>query len=182
VKINFLISIIILSFLFCCNRNNVIENNVTLFLDTKDSQFSDEHFLIDSIRIEHNDSLRIIFYTGSYQDTRTYHKKANGLYEIRPRFNEIPEENFGTDTILTFSKSDTIFLFHSEFDFIPFVFYYGFANCEYKILKENGIYKSTKKSLIDTTYKEIFFYDKDYNICKYINTWKDNESVYIKKE
>ncbi len=104
---------------------------------------------------------------------------------IRERFNEIPaaaREYLGMDTILSFYKSDTTFVYHSAFDFILLVFYYSYADCQYKILKEKNAYKSIKTSLIDTTYREIFYYDKDYYIYKFINTYKDNYCVYVKKE
>lgn len=52
---------------------------------------------------------------------------------------------------------------------------------QYNIAKEGNNYKSIKQSLIDTTYKEIIFYDKDYRIYKYINTWKGEKCVYMKK-
>ena len=179
-KFNFFLVIIAISFLFCCNKNNVKEKHVTLLLDIKNSQCNDDRFLIDSINIEYSDSLRMFFSTGDYKHLKVFHKGKNGIYEIRKRFNE-EIECFGTDTILTFYKSDTIFLYHSAFNFVPIVFYYGFADCKYELLKENDTYKTIKQSLIDTTYKEIFFYDKDYKIYKFINTWKDNECVYVKK-
>lgn len=180
-KLKFFLLIAISSFLLHCNKNDANEKHITLFLDTNNSRWIDEHFLIDSIKIEHDDSLKIIFYTGDYQYFRSYYKSINGIYEIRERFDE-EMKYFGVDTILTLYKSDTTFIFHSEFDFIPIVFYYAFTDSKYSIISKNDIYKSIKQSLVDTTYKEIFFYDEDYNIYKFINTWQDNECVYVKKK
>ena len=182
-KSKFLLIITSISLLFCCNKNNNYEKHVTLLLDTIDSNYSDERFLIDSINIEFTDSISVFFNTGDYTNLRVFYKHKNGMYEIRERFNEKPDSEYlGIDTILTFYKSDTTFIYHSAFDFIPLVFYYSFADCKYEMLKENDTYKTIKQSLIDTTYREIYYYDKYYNIYKYINTWKDNNCVYVKKE
>jgi hypothetical protein len=173
--------IIVVSLLsFCCNKQNDNYKRVTLFLDFKNSQYTDNRFLIDSINVEYNDSIKIIRYTGDYQFESIYYKNKNGIYESRKRCNE-ELECFGTDTILTFYKSDTTFIYNSAYEFISLVFYYTLADCKYDIIKENDIYKTIKQSLIDTTYREKFFYDENYNIYKYINTWKENECVYVKK-
>ena len=183
VKLNYFLVITILSCLLYCNNHNGNEKHIVLFLDSKNSNYTDERFLIDSINIEYGDSVSMFFNTGGDTTLRVFHEYKNGLYEIRERFNEIPDREYlGIDTILSFSKLDTTFIYHSAFDFIPLVFYYSFADCKYEISKEKNVYKTIKTSLLDTTYKEIFFYDKDYHIYKFINTYKDNYCVYIKKE
>ncbi|MDR3046361.1 MAG: hypothetical protein LBU51_01950 [Bacteroidales bacterium] len=174
----FIITVVLL--LFSCSKQN--DNRcLTLLLDPKSSEYTDDRFLIDSINVIYDDSLKIIRHTGDYQFESRFHQDENGIYEIRERCNE-ELDCFGTDTILTFYKSDTTFIYHSAYKFIPLVFFYTLADCKYEIISIDNNYKTIKQSIIDTTYKEIFFYDKNYHIYKYVNTWKDNKCVYIKKE
>jgi hypothetical protein len=182
-KMKFFLVLTVLPLLFfgTCNKQNNNNRLVTLCLDTNNSQYTDDRFLIDSINVEYNDSIKIIRYNGDYQFESIYHKIKDGIYEIRERCNE-ESECFGTDTILTFYKLDTTFIYNSAYIFIPMVFFYTLADCKYDIIKEENGYKTTKQSLIDTTYKEVYYYDDSYNIHKYINTWKDNKCVYVKKE
>jgi hypothetical protein len=180
-RLKFFLIIFALLSLFCCNKQNNDERRLTLRLDFKNSEYADDRFVIDSINVEYDDSIKIIFYTGDYQYARIYHQNENSIYEIRERCNE-EIECFGTDTILTFSKSDTTFVYKSAYDFIPIVFLYAFADCIYTIKHEGNEYMTIKQSIIDTTYKEIFFYDKEYNIYKFVNTWENNRCVYVKRE
>jgi hypothetical protein len=168
--------------LFGCSPQNNDKKHLALLLDFNNSQYTEVRFVIDSINVKYDDSITIVFYAGGYQHERVYHKNENSLiYEIRERWNE-EMKCFGIDTILTFSKSDTTFVYNSAYNFVPVVFLYAFADCRYTIAKEDNVYKTIKQSLVDTTYKEIFFYDKDYNIYKFVNTWKNNKCVYVKKE
>jgi hypothetical protein len=171
----------IFSLLFSCTNQNDGYKHITLLLEPQNSQYTDNRFLMDSINVENGDSFKITRYNGDYQFKSIYHRKENGLYEIRKRCNE-ELECFGTDTILTFYKSDTSFIYNSAYIFIPIVFLYTFADCKYDIIKEKDVYKTVKQSLVDTTYKEIYYYDQDFNIYKYINTWKDNRCVYLRND
>jgi hypothetical protein len=174
-------SIVIIFLLFSCCKPKVSSTDITLFLDTIESQYTDDRFLIDSICIEYRDSMSITRYTGDYQFKSQYYKKADGIYEVRERWKE-GFEYLGIDTILTFCKSDTTFIYNSAYDFISIVFQYTLADAKYSILKENDTYKTIKQSLIDTTYTETFFYVDKFNIYKFINTWQDNKCVYVKRE
>ena len=176
----FSITIIIL-LLFSCCKPKVSSTDITLFLDTIESQYTDDRFLIDRIYIEYSDSMSITRYTGDYQFKSQYYKKADGIYEVRERWKE-GFEYLGIDTILTFCKFDTTFIYNSAYDFIPIVFQYTLADAKYNIVKESGTYKTVKQSLIDTTYTETYFYDDNFNIYKFINTWQDNKCVYAKRK
>lgn len=171
--------VVILS-LFSCNKSNIGHTDITLVLDKKESQYNDERFLIDSIFIEYNDSIKITRYTGNYQFQSIYHKKENGIYEIRERCNE-ELECFGADTILTFYKSDTTFIYDSAYDFMSTVFQYTLGNSKYNFKHTGNIYETVKQSLIDTTYTETFLYDDNFIINKFINTWQENRCVYVRE-
>ena len=110
-----------------------------------------------------------------------YFRIGNNLWEKRHRSNDFGEF-LKIDSIPTFFLNDTSFIYKSAREIFPVVRIYSYADCRYIIKKQGEEYVTVKQSTIDTTYKEIFFYDKDFNIHKYINTYKDNYCVYIRKE
>lgn len=96
--------------------------------------------------------------------------------------------NFGSltvnrvDTILTFSKKGTNFFYKSGLYFIPNVPMFSIADNRYTIKRLKNGYMSIKQSTANTAYKEIYFYDENYIINKYILVWKDNRYVYVRKK
>jgi hypothetical protein len=146
---------------------------------TIDKPFFSDSFLItnynkDSIIIKN-------YYKGSYFQY-TYFWKNNDFYEERHIVN-YPEQIFEIDTILTFSHKDTAFLYHSNRDdFIVTLVDLSLFNSKYTILQDRKGYRTIKQSLVDTTYTEIFYYDQNYDIYKFVNTWRDNKCIYVRKE
>lgn len=156
-------------------------NKVTFLLDSQNSSYTDERFLKDSICIVYKDSIKMFFYEGDYTNESVYFEKDNNLYELRERFSEIPDESFGVDTILTFSKKDTSFMYKSAFEYVPTIFYYSLADNKYNIFKDGGMYVTVKQSLVDSTYTEKFYYDENFKIIKFVYTYQDNICTYIPK-
>ena len=91
----------------------------------------------------------------------------------------IIEDNTISDTILMFSVNDTTFIWNCPSRiFPPFKRFSPYFDSKYTIEKSRNGYKTIRQSLVDSTYKEIYFYNKNYIIYKFINTYKDNKCVY----
>lgn len=183
-KIKIFFFLMITVFFSCKNRNNTIK----LYFDEKLSTVYEKSLIRDSIIIHYysNDSILLLKYSNGDYKQILFFNLDDVFFERRRRVTEIGEF-IGIDSILTFSKKDTVFEYKSARRFIPLVQDYSYANCIYTIKQAGNKYMTIKQStlqqsILDTTYKEIFFYDKNYNIYKFINTWKDNECVYVKKE
>ena len=162
--------------LVSCNKR--VENrSVTLTLDASESTYTDKRFLIDSIRIIYGDSIHIQRYTGDYGYESHFFVQGDKVFEVRERCNE-ELECFGNDTILTFGKSDTTFIYKSAYDFISIVFQYTLTDNKYSIGKDGIMFVTTKQSLVDSTYTEKYYYDESLLISKFVNTYKDNVCVY----
>jgi len=171
------IFILLMTLISCHNDNN---KSITLILDSSVSEYTDERFLIDSIQIVYGDSIKILRYTGDYIYESNFYKYDDKIFELRERCNE-ESECFGMDTILTFSKSDTTFIYKSSYDFISIVFQYTLADNIYSIMKEGNMFVTTKQSLVDSTYTERFYYDNSFNINKFANTYQGNTCIYSVK-
>jgi hypothetical protein len=176
---SFLILLLILS----CQEQNNKYYSYKLIFDTNLSDVNEKSLIIDSLIFnKHNkDSIFMEKCSNGKCFQFTFLLSNGEFYERRYSFNDVGDF-FGIDSILTFSKRDTSFIYKSEYEFIPIVQSYSYADCKYTIRKTGNDFVTEKQSLIDTTYKEIFFYDKDYHIYKFINTWKDNTCVYVKKD
>lgn len=174
-KYNILFVILLLIFISC--SKNELKKSITLVLDVNESTYTDERFLIDSIKVVYSDSIYIQRYTGDYTYGSVFYKSKDKVFEMRERCDE-ESECFGFDTILTFSKSDTTFMYKSAYDFISIVFQYTLANSKYSIYKEGNMFVTTKQSLVDSTYTEKYYYDEFFLISKFVNTYKDNICIY----
>ena len=170
-------------FTLSCNNKLSKETSYVLYYEPDSSHVLKKSLIRDSIIIEYyqKDSMLFLKYSnGDYKENLFFLHNGN-LVERHYRGNDFGEI-LGIDSIITFSTKDTSFFYKSALEFIPIVLAYSFADCRYIIKKQGEEYVTVKQSTIDTTYKEIFFYDKDFNIHKYINTYKDNYCVYIRKE
>jgi hypothetical protein len=179
IKLKCILILVVIVFSSCKNENKTIILNFEAELSTA----NETSLIRDSIVIQYysNDSILFLKYSnGDYKRSR-YFNMNNVFFERRISVTEVGEF-VGIDSILTFSKKDTVFEYKSARRFIPIVQDYSFADCIYSIKHKGDEYKTIKQSLVDSTYKEIFFYDKNYHIYKYVNTWKDNKCVYVKKE
>jgi hypothetical protein len=172
---------ILLIIVICSCKNQ--DKTVVLCLDDELSTVQEKNLIRDSIVIHYysSDSILLLKYFGGHYKRTLYFNMNDVFFERRKRATEVGEY-LGIDSILTFSKQDSIFEYKSARRFYPLVQDYSFGDCIYTIKYENNEYMTIKQSTIDTTYKEIFFYDKDYNIYKYVNMWQNNECVYVRRE
>lgn len=177
----YLLFFLILFLILSCNIKNK-EYTSTLCFDPVNSTI-DKPFFQDSIKTTYyaNDSIVIKnYYKNSYYES-LYFNSNDSFFEKRFVSNLLANF-FGIDTIFTFSTKDTTFIYKSKRDdFIVTLIDLSLFDSKYNIAKEGNSYKTIKQSLIDTTYKEIFFYDEHYRIYKYINTWKGDRCIYVKK-
>lgn len=154
-----------------------------LFFDAGSSSVA-KPFFRDSIIITYygNDSVLIKNYFQNDYFQNLYFFHDNFFYEKR-FVTDLPGNVFEMDTILTFAKKDTVFDYLSKRDdFIVTLIDVSLFNSKYSIEKDENEYKTRKQSMIDTTYKEEFFYDENYRIYKFVNTWRGDKCVYLKKE
>ena len=171
-------------FTLSCNNKLSKETSYVLYYEPDSSHVTEKRMIGDSIVIKKNSQDSILISTHISNMTvyeSLYFRIGNNLWEKRYRYNDFGEF-LKIDSIPTFFLNDTSFIYKSAIDFFPVVRTYSYADCRYIIKKQGEEYVTVKQSTIDTTYKEIFFYDKDFNIHKYINTYKDNYCVYIRKE
>jgi hypothetical protein len=179
IKLKYFFILSVIALCSCKNENKTIVLNFEAEL----SSVYEKSLIRDSIVVQvySNDSILLLKYSnGDYKQSR-YFNMNDAFFERRISVTEVGKF-VRIDSILTFSKKDTVFKYGSARKFIPFVQDYSFADCIYSIKHEGNEYKTIKQSAIDTTYKEIFFYDHNYHIYKYVNMWKDNKCVYVKKE
>jgi hypothetical protein len=158
----------------------------TLLIDTEHSIIVDSLFAYDSIVVNDDIFDRAITFT-RYSNGRPFTANLhmlndNEYYEIRQIDNALMYfSNIQEDTILTLltlSNKDTCSVF--LYDRVCFaVWEYQWGSMAYEMTKEDNIYKTFKRSLQDSTYTEIFYYNDKYQISKFINTWRNNKIVYI---
>lgn len=174
--------VLLMFLLVSCNKQSNKEFSYVLIFSPENSNVIKKSLLFDSIFIKnyYNDSILISRYSNAKPIEAIFFNDNGSFWEKRYRCNDLGEF-LGIDSILTFSKKDATFFYKSERVFIPIIWQYSFADCLYSISKVGNEYITTKQSLVDTSYKEIFYYDKDYNIYKFINIWKNNKCVYIKR-
>ena len=169
------------------NSSNIVLGKIIFSYDSINSKLVDQKFKYDSLLVNRirKDSMTIIRYLGGegYHFYVMLSLKNNSFYENR----QIPQLVIKGETetyivlIPTFMQKDTIFTYIPTDDFYAvFVNDLGFGKCSYQIKSNNEGFLTIKQSLIDTTYREIYCYDRHFNIYKYINTWKENKCVYIK--
>ena len=174
-----LLTMIVLLLFSCGNSKET--SKYTLMINPDLSNITEKRLVRDSIVIKTYGLDSILFI--NYGDGRIgrefmYFYNNNDLYERRYTF--APGVYGKRDTILAFSKTDTSF--HKPgVDIIISVLDYSFGDCRYTIKKNKNGYMSIKQSTINTAYKEIYFYDENYTINRYILVWKDNRYVYERK-
>jgi len=185
-----LLALVVIVFVACNkpNASNIILGKIFFSYDSINSKLVNHEFKYDSLFINRigKDSMIITRYLGGegYYFYSTFSFKNPYFCENRLIPQLIIEGETETSIIFipTFMQRDTIFTYIPEDDFVAFfVNDLGFGKCKYQIKKNNDEFLTIKQSLIDTTYHETYYYDRHYNIYKYINAWKDNQCVYVRK-
>lgn len=175
-----IISLIIGIALVSCEANK----KVVLVLDKSSSHIDDDRFPLDSVCFNYTDSIIMYKYYPKRHFEVYFFKSENAVYERRSVYDynnsTISGEYVRDDYVLTLSVQDTTFIYKYTQQFLATVWDYSYADSKYEIRKINeGEYITTKQSLIDSTYKEIFYYNKDFQVTKFINTYKENICIYI---
>ncbi|MCD7972130.1 MAG: hypothetical protein LUG18_05600 [Candidatus Azobacteroides sp.] len=177
-KKNFFSGWILIFLLISCSQKETVENRTILLLDKKNSFIELEGFAFDRMEIVKEDSTWIYsFYEDGFYFLNVFFEKDHALYEKRERGWKA-DEVLGIDSILIFSLRDTVFIYDSAVDLPVVVPSLSIADCKYRIFKQDNYHVTVKQSLIDTTYQEMFFYDEDFNIFKFINTFQENICIY----
>ena len=192
IKLRLVLFLLAIISVVSCNRtdsSNIVLGKVIFSYDSTISKLVNKEFKYDSLFINRigKDSMIITRYLGGkgYYFYTTYSLKNHLFYENRqiPQLIIEGETEISIVLIPTFMQKDTDFIYTPKDDFTSvFVNDLGFDKCKYHIKNDNNEFITIKQSLMDTTYRETYYYDKQYNIYKFINTWKDNECVYVKKE
>jgi hypothetical protein len=191
-KLHLVLLIIVFAVFISCNQSdssNIVLGKMIFSYDSINSKLLNEEFKYDSLFVNRigKDSMTITCYLGGkgYYFYTSFSLKNHSFYENR----QIPQLIIENETkisivlIPTFMQRDTIFAYIPKDDFFSvFINDLSFDKCKYQIKKNNDKFITIKQSLTDTTYREIYYYDQYFNIYKYINTWKDNKCVYVRKD
>ena len=163
------------------------QQKTLLKISTKESVNIDKKFLLDSIVILRTEKNIIIRqYRGRGNNMKIILIKGNkGFSEFRQRFyglvandeDERKAQLMPVDTLPIFYIGDTIFTFKCNRNFYHSTMDLSLGDAQYKIEKNGNTNVSSRKSIIDTSYEEAYYYDVDYNIFKFIV--KLRGSVYI---
>lgn len=172
-----------LFFLFTGSCNKTKTYTIKYLQNKRESIINNPIVIFDSIVVMYTDSIQINRFLGKINHPLLLNIKNGNAYNYAFRYeNLIPASNMliRVDTLLMFSNKDTIYesLFHVRN--IPVVRAFSDASCKITIQnsKNPGERMTIKQSLIDTTYEEIYYYNRVFFISKIINKWQDNICVY----
>lgn len=174
-KIFCLFIIVIIGFVSCTNKTY----NVRLAVDTENSMIVEPLFAYDSIIVKNSkDSIAFIKYSNGRPFITSLFKRDSDFYEIRKTQHlSLGADSLSIDTLITLSKRNISYDFERGLiSLTAFGLQYG--SMHYEFTKESDMYKTLKRSFQDSTYTEVFYYDNNYRILKFVNTWRDNKIVY----
>ena len=145
----------------------------TIMFDRKNSLLVDSLFCVNKLEeIIYNDSIVINREIGKRHFSNVFPIINNSVFDYRYS-NSLDKKDI--DTLLFFSKKDTIFDWRCQIEF-PFVFGLNRSSTKVIIKKlSTNFFSTTLQSLQDTTYKEIYYYDEKYNIVKFEYFYKHNK-------
>lgn len=160
---------------------DIKEYKITSFyLDERESKIINYPFTFDSIKVYYDDSIVIRKYKSNNINETILKKNKIGMEEHRTINKDFFDDMYiRTDTLLILSNKDTSYTHYFITDNLYLVSSYSYTSCIYTFtMVDEWKRKTVKQSLIDTTYSEIYYYDKNYQISSIINTWGDNTCVY----
>ena len=163
-------------------------HKTTLFFSSKESVINNKKNILDSIVISRTESKILIRQyrgAGNYLEISLI-RFNNGFSELRKKFNglvdtetdKIKTNLIPVDTLPTFYKIDTFFTYKSERNFYHSIMDLSLGNARYKIKKNKNTFMFSKKSTIDSSYEEEYYYDMNFNIIKYIVKYRGNIYIY----
>lgn len=156
-----------------------------LLLSPKESIVSDQRMVLDSIVVMKNKTTMLIRqYRGNGDCLEIKYIKNNNRYsELREKFHGVIEKSKyvkrlnNIDTLPIFNNTDTIFTYNSNRKYYPTTIDLSLGDAQYEVKKQKYTYVSTRQSIIDHLYKE-YYYDKNFNIIKYIVKYRGSICVY----
>ena len=180
-----IILIILILGTFSCKEK---PQKTTLLYLPKDSVVDDKRLILDSIVISRTDReilIRQYRGAGNYLEIRII-RFNNGFSEIRKRFygpiidetDKVKADLMPVDTLPVFYKRDTDFTFICNRNFYHSTMDLSLGNARYKIEKRKNTYVSSRTSTIDSTYKEEYYYDENFNITIFIVKYRGNICIY----
>ena len=163
-------------------------HKTTLFFSSKESVINNKKNILDSIVISRTECKILIRQyrgAGNYLEISLI-RFNNGFSELRKKFNglvdtetdKIKTNIIPVDTLPTFYKIDTFFTYKSERNFYHSIMDLSLGNARYKIKKNKNTFMFSKKSTIDSSYEEEYYYDMNFNIIKYIVKYRGNIYIY----
>jgi hypothetical protein len=175
-----IIAIVIICSLSCKEK----EKKTILLFSQKESVISDQRFVLDSIIIiktKTTMSIRQYSGRGEYWDIK-FIKTNNNFSELREGFRYIQvgkpiDKPVHVDTLPIFSINDTFFIYKSKRDY-PTTIDFSLGDAQYKVVKQGDTYVSSRQSMIDSLYNEYYYYNKNFDITKYIVKYRKNLCVY----
>ena len=167
-----------LALLYSCEQKG--SERVTLMLNQSESIIEDSRFVFDSITFVYS---RDTIWKYRYWPRRFF---ENPTIKIDDKFCEVINirsyiDNTITrkDTMMMFTLRDTSYVYKIKNKSIATVLDLAYADCIFYFKKdESGNRMTLKQSLIESTYKEIYYYDENYRVFKYVNTYKGNVCIY----
>jgi hypothetical protein len=184
-KYNYIILIILILGTISCKKK---QQNTMILLFSKESVINDKWYKLDSIVINKSNSkilMRQYRGGGNYLEI-TFIRFNNGFSEIRKRFyglirdetDRVKSNLMPIDTLPVLSKRDTDFTFSCNRNFYHSTMDLSLGDARYKIEKRKNTYVSSRTSTIDSTYKEEYYYDSNFNITKFIVKYGGNICIY----
>jgi len=163
-------------------------HKTTLSFSSKESVINNKKNILDSIVISRTECKILIRQyrgAGNYLEISLI-RFNNGFSELRKKFNglvdtetdKIKTNIIPVDTLPTFYKIDTFFTYKSERNFYHSIMDLSLGNARYKIKKNKNTFMFSKKSTIDSSYEEEYYYDMNFNIIKYIVKYRGNIYIY----
>jgi hypothetical protein len=177
-----IITVVIFCFLSCKEK----EKKTLLLFSQKESVICDQRFVLDSIIIiETKTTMLMRQYSGrgGYLESK-YIKTNNSFSELREGFHGNIEEgksidkSIQIDTLPVFSINDTFFTYKSKRKYYPTTIDLSLGDAQYKVAKQGNTYVSSRHSMIDSLYNEYYYYNKNFDIYKYIAKFRGNICVY----
>lgn len=173
--IKLILFLLLFSFVFSCKEDKI--SRYRFVLDKSQSHISNDKFILDSIIIIYGDSIYLRKYNNGDYLMKIFYIHDNSIYERRLSCNDSGED-CKYDSILTFDQQDTIFEYKSLRELYLTTIDMSYGSSFYKITNIDNMCITEIQSMYDSTYKEIYYYDKNYNVIKIKNLFKDNICVY----
>ena len=165
------------------------QHKTTLFFSFKESVINNNRFILDSIvisRTENKILIRQYRGAGNYLEISLI-RFNKGFSELRKKFNglvdteaeKIKTNLIPVDTLPTFYTNDTFFTYKSKRNFYHSIMDLSLGDARYKIENNKDAFVFNKKSTIDNSYEEEYYYDMNFNIIKYVVKYRGNIYIYI---